>query len=136
VQWKATALRRYRLGATAMACVMLPLPFVGTIPVLAIVLFLAGFAISPTLVACVSLVQAHVPASRLTEGITWVTTGLGLGIAPGAAVAGRLIDEYGAGTAYVVPAVGGALAALTAWLTPARDEHSPDVAEAVRLSRA
>jgi predicted MFS family arabinose efflux permease len=126
VQWKATPLRRYRLGALGMACVMLPLPFVGNLPVLAVVLFLAGFAISPTLVACVSLVQSHVPASRLTEGITWVMTGVGLGIAPGAAVAGVLIDGYGASTAYSVPAVGGALAAVVAALTPARREPTSD----------
>lgn len=124
VHWKASALRRYRLGAVAMACVMLPLPFVGTIPLMALVLFLAGFAISPTLVACVSLVQTHVPASRLTEGITWVMTGIGLGVAPAAAIAGRLIDDYGASTAYSVPAVGGALAMLVALLTPAGDDRS------------
>jgi MFS family permease len=126
VQWKSDALRRYRLGALGMACVMVPLPFVGSIPVLAVVLFLAGFAISPTLVAVVSLVQSHVPATRLTEGITWVMTGVGLGIAPGAAVAGRLIDEYGASTAYAVPVVGGALAAIVAALTPRREHHTSD----------
>jgi MFS family permease len=136
VQWKATALRRYRLGALGMACVMLPLPFVGNIPLLAVVLFLAGFAISPTLVACVSLVQSHVPASRLTEGITWVMTGIGLGIAPGAAIAGWLIDGYGASAAYGVPAVGGAFAAVVAWLTPARRERETDPSETSDLTRA
>ena len=120
VQWAGSTLRRYRLGALAMAGVMLPLPFVHSLPLMAAVLFLAGFAISPTLVACISLVQADVPASRLTEGITWVMTGIGLGIAPGAAIAGRLIDEYGASTAYSVPAVAGVLAAAVAGATPAR----------------
>ncbi len=135
VQWRSDALRRYRVGALGMACVMLPLPFVGGIALMAVVLFLAGFAISPTLVAVVSLVQSHVPAARLTEGITWFMTGLGLGIAPGAAIAGRLIDEYGASAAYSVPAIGGALAAVVAALTPARRERRPDVAESV-VSRA
>ncbi|MEJ7629881.1 MAG: MFS transporter [Nocardioidaceae bacterium] len=129
VHWKAPPMRRYRRGSVAMACVMLPLPFVGSIPLLAGALFVAGFAISPTLVAVVSLVQAQVPASRLTEGITWVMTGVGLGIAPGAAVAGRLIDEYGASAAYSVPVIGGALAAVVASLTPARDERCADGAE-------
>lgn len=122
VQWRSSSLSRYRWGALAMAFVMVPLPFISGLPLMAAVLFLAGLAISPTLVACVSLVQAHVPAARLTEGITWVMTGLGIGIAPGAAVAGRLIDDYGASTAYVVPVVGGALAAVVAALTPAVSE--------------
>ncbi|MDQ3307457.1 MAG: MFS transporter, partial [Actinomycetota bacterium] len=74
----------------------------------------------PTMVAAMSLVEANVAASRLTEGITWVTTGLGLGIAPGAAIAGALIDEFGASTAYSVSAVSGVLAAAIAATTGAR----------------
>jgi MFS family permease len=128
VHWQASALRRYRVGAVAMACVMLPLPFVDSLPLLAVVLFLAGFTISPTLVASVSLVQTHVPPSRLTEGISWVSTGIGLGVAPGAAVAGRIVDARGASAAYVVPLAGGALAALVALLTKGVDRQpvAPD----------
>ncbi|MGI8701127.1 MAG: MFS transporter [Nocardioidaceae bacterium] len=135
VQWAGSTLRRYRLGALAMACVMLPLPFIESLPVMAVVLFLAGFAISPTLVACISLIQAHVPASRLTEGITWVMTGIGLGIAPGAALAGRLIDEYGASTAYAVPAVAGVLAAVVAGATSERAQPQPAVPVGVARER-
>ncbi|MGH3471905.1 MAG: MFS transporter [Nocardioidaceae bacterium] len=111
-------LRRYRLGAAGMACAMLPLPFVTSIPLLGVVLFVGGFAVSPTLVACMSLVEANVPSARLTEGITWVTTGIGLGVAPGAAVAGQLIDSHGASAGYLVPVAGGLLAALVASVTP------------------
>lgn len=117
VNWKATPQTRYRAGAVAMAVVMVPLPFVDSIAVLGAVLFVAGFAISPTMVASMALIEANVPVSRLTEGITWVITGLNLGLAPGAAIAGHLIDEYGASTAYVVPAVSGFLAALIALTT-------------------
>jgi MFS family permease len=118
VSWKSSPLRRYRLGALAMACVMVPLPFVNNMVLMAVVLFLAGFAISPTLVAGVSLVQSNAPPARLTEGITWIMTGIGIGIAPAAAIAGWLIDAHGASVAYFVPVVGGALAAITAALTP------------------
>lgn len=114
---RATPLRRYQWGATAMAAAMVPLPFVDNLLVMAVVLFLGGFSISPTLVATMSLVESGVPAARLTEGITWISTGIGLGIAPGAAIAGRLIDEFGASTAYAVPVVSGVLAATVAWST-------------------
>ena len=96
LHWRATPATRYRFGAVAMGVVMLPLPFVDGLVLLGAVLFVAGFAISPTLVAAMALVEATVPASRLTEGITWLITGLSLGIAPGAALAGWFIDEYGA----------------------------------------
>jgi MFS family permease len=134
VRWRATPLQRYRAGATGMALVMMPLPFIDNIVVLGVVLFFAGFAISPTLVAAMALVEANVPASRLTEGMTWVTTGLTLGLAPGAAVAGALIDEYGASTAYLVPAVSGVLAALVALLTGASSAMSQDRLEAATHS--
>jgi len=116
----ASTLRRYRFGATAMAAAMLPLPFLDSLLVLGAVLFLGGFAVSPTLVAVVSLVEANVPTARLTEGITWVMTGVGLGIAPGAAVAGTLIDTYGASRSYWVPVVSGILAAGLSWVSGRR----------------
>ena len=114
---RATPLRRYQWGATAMAAAMVPLPFVDNLLLMGVVLFLGGFSISPTLVATMSLVESGVPAARLTEGITWISTGIGFGIAPGAAIAGRLIDEFGASTAYAVPVASGLLAATVAWST-------------------
>lgn len=111
----ATPLRRFQVGATVMALTMAPLPFVDDLALMGAVLFLGGFSISPTLVATMSLVESGVPPARLTEGMTWISTGIALGIAPGAAVAGRLVDEFGASPAYVVPVVSGVLAAAVAW---------------------
>lgn len=115
----AATLRRYRFGAAAMAAAMVPLPFIHSPALLAVVLFLGGFAVSPTLVSLFSLVEANVPPSRLTEGITWVTTGIGFGIAPGAAIAGQLVDQLGASPAYWVSVCSGVLAAGFAWLSGA-----------------
>jgi predicted MFS family arabinose efflux permease len=120
VPWRSSAHHRYRVGSLALWAVMLPLPFIGGLWLMAAALFLAGFAISPTLVATVSLIDDTVPSRRLTEGITWVTTGLGLGVAAGAAVAGRIIDDAGASPAYWFSVVSGALAAGVAWAVPLR----------------
>lgn len=114
---RRSALQRYRWGTLAMAVAMTPLAFIDNLWLLGAALFLGGFAISPTVVATMSLVEATVDAARLTEGITWVTTGIVVGIAPGAAVAGQLIDRYGASTGFYVPLVSGSLAALIAWST-------------------
>ncbi len=108
---------RFRWGSLGLALAMSPLPFVPNLWVLAINLFVGGFAISPTLVATMSLVETEVPARRLTEGMTWVSTGIAIGIAPGAAVAGHIIDSSGASTAYLVPVVSGLLGAAIAWST-------------------
>ena len=106
---------RFRWGTLMLALVMTPLPFIAGLPALFGNLFVAGFAISPTLVATMSVIETEVPTTRLTEGMTWVTTGIAIGLAPGAAIAGRLIDAQGASTAYWVPVVSGLIAAVIAW---------------------
>jgi predicted MFS family arabinose efflux permease len=125
VPWRSSAHDRYRVGSLALCAVMIPLPFIDGLWLLGAALFFAGFAVSPTLVATVSLIDDTVPSQRLTEGITWVTTGLGIGVAAGAAVAGRIIDAAGASPAYWVATVSGVLAAALAWLAPARPARRP-----------
>ena len=89
------------------------------IPLLAIGMFLGGFMISPTLIAMVQLVEQVVPASRLTEALTWTTTGMSVGIAPGAAVVGSVVDAHGASAGFLVPLVAGLAGAAIAWTTSA-----------------
>ena len=114
VRWRTSVHRRFRLGMGVMALTMLPLPFVPGLGWMAVALFLAGFAISPTLVASMSLVESTVPEGRLTEGIAWVTTGLAAGLAPGAAIAGWVVDVWGTSRGYLVPVVAGLLGAAVA----------------------
>jgi MFS family permease len=114
---RATPRVRFRWGSLGLALAMTPLPFVPNLWVLAVLLFVGGFAISPTLVATVSLIETEVPPARLTEGMTWLSTGIAVGLAPGAAIAGQIIDAHGASTAYWVPVVSGLIAASIAWST-------------------
>jgi predicted MFS family arabinose efflux permease len=78
------------------------------------VVFLAGLAIAPVLVSGMSLVESRVPRSSLTEALTWVVTGLTLGVTAGSALSGAAVDAWGAETAFVVPALSAALAGLLA----------------------
>lgn len=132
VTWKASNADRFRWGALVLAVLMIPLPFVESFVVMGILLFLAGFAISPTLIPAVALVEQTVPANRLTEGMAILTTGMGAGIAPGAAFAGIVIDRYGASASFWVPAVAGLVGAAIAFaaaylvrLTNRREAPSP-----------
>ncbi|MEU6281791.1 MFS transporter [Streptomyces sp. NPDC047028] len=108
--------RRWLLGVTAMAVSMIPLLLVGNLPLLAVALFVAGLSIAPTMITTMSLIEEHVPRARLTEGMTWVSTGLAVGVALGSAVAGWVIDAAGARAGYGVPAVSGAVAAAVGFL--------------------
>jgi MFS family permease len=112
VHWTATPRRRFVLGQGALAAAVLPLTFVDNLPLLFVAIFIAGFAISPTLIAGFSMVEAEVPASRLTEGLAWVSTALAIGVALGAAVAGPVIDQVGASEAYLVAFACGVLATV------------------------
>lgn len=108
-------LRRWRTSLLALSLLFAPLVFASGMVWLALGMFLAGFMISPTLIASASLVEAHVAPSRLTEALTWATTGLMVGVAPGAAVAGWVVDQHGASTAFLVPLVAGLAGSAVAW---------------------
>ncbi|KUL37036.1 MFS transporter [Streptomyces regalis] len=107
---------RWLLGICAMAVSMIPLLLVGNLPFLAVALFVAGMAVAPTMITTMSLIEEHVPRAQLTEGMTWVSTGLAVGVALGSSVAGWVIDEAGAGAGYGVPAVSGAVAVAVGFL--------------------
>ncbi|GAA3376590.1 MFS transporter [Streptomyces sannanensis] len=113
---KGPASRRWLVGVLAMAVSMIPLQLAGNLPLLAVALFVAGLAIAPTMVTTMALVEQHVPRSKLTEGMTWTTTGLAVGIALGSSAAGWVVDASGAQAGYAVAAGAGVLAAVVALL--------------------
>jgi MFS family permease len=108
--------RRWVLGICAMAVSMIPLLLVGNLPFLAVALFVAGLSIAPTMITTMALVERHVPRAKLTEGMTWVSTGLAVGVALGSSVSGWVIDAAGARAGYGVPAAAGAVAVVVGFL--------------------
>ncbi|MET7653124.1 MULTISPECIES: MFS transporter [unclassified Streptomyces] len=108
--------RRWLLGVFMMGVSMIPLLLVGNLPFLAVALFFAGLAIAPTMITTMSLIEEHVPRAQLTEGMTWISTGLAVGVALGSSIAGWVIDAAGARAGYGVPAVSGAVAVAVGFL--------------------
>jgi len=106
--------RQFAVAVAFTAVTTLPLLTVGSVPALAIALFASGLAISPTFITAFGLIERLVPAAKLTEGITWVMTGIGIGMALGSAASGWVIDEFGAGSGFWVSVVSGAIALTTA----------------------
>jgi len=91
----------------------LPLLLVGSVPALAGAIFLSGIAISPTFITAFGLIERRVPPEVLTEGVTWVMTGIGIGMALGAFVAGWVVDTFGAHNGFWVSVAAATLALLT-----------------------
>jgi MFS family permease len=135
ISWRRTVLSRLRVGAAAMAVAMVPLCFIDQVWLMGAVLFVAGFAIAPTLIATMSLAERSVPPSRLTEGMAFVQTGIVAGVAPGAALAGLVIDSSGASPAYLV-CVGGGVLALVATLAVRLPSAAPRGERPVDVRRA
>jgi MFS family permease len=121
--------RRFLVGIVTMAVSMLPLLFVKNLVALAAALFVAGLSISPTMVTTMGLVERIVPASKLTEGMTWTTTGLAVGVALGSSAAGWVVDGAGAAAGYWVTVTAGGLAAATAFLGARRLRSAPEQQE-------
>ena len=115
VRVPVTPVSQLRISLLLLSLLFVPLLFLHSVATLAIGMFLAGFMISPTLIAAMTLIQVHVPASRLTEGIAWTTTGMAIGVAPGAAFAGWVIDHHGASAGFWVPLAAGLCATVVAW---------------------
>lgn len=124
IHWTWSPAQRVRVGSGMLAVVMIPMAFIDSMVGMGIALFVAGFAIAPTLIATMTAVEQGVPGPRLTEGIAIIHTGLAAGLAPGAALAGVVIDAHGASASYLVALGGGVTAALIGlWmprLVPAR----------------
>jgi predicted MFS family arabinose efflux permease len=107
VHWRVSLTRRLLLGALAMSATVALLPLLDRPALLAPGLLLAGLGIAPTLISGISLVERMVPAAKMTEGITWATTGVVVGMAAASPVAGRIVDEWGAQRAFLVGLVSG-----------------------------
>ncbi|MBO3748075.1 MFS transporter [Streptosporangiaceae bacterium NEAU-GS5] len=119
--WRVSLRVRFVTGLCLFVVGFTPVALMGAIPVMAIALFFAGLAISPTLITGFSLIERLVPAAQLTEGMAWISTSIGFGVAVGAWAGGRLTDLYGASNAYGFSVASALLAAVigvtgSAWL--------------------
>jgi MFS family permease len=122
-------LARFRRQALVFA--VLPLLFLAAVDVgvLAVLAFLVGLGIAPTLITSFGLVEDVVPADTLTEGLAWLTTGLSVGYGLAAALVGRLADAHGARFAFTVTIAAGLLVGALALVVYHRLATRPARAE-------
>lgn len=120
VVWRRGPATRVRWGSFAMMLAMVPPVLVEGFPLMFVALLVGGCSIAPTLIATMSLTEQTVPPGRLTEGMAILHTGLMAGVAPGAAIAGFVVDHHGASAAYLVAVAAGFVAVLGAQGTRTR----------------
>lgn len=105
--------KQFVFGITAVAAGASLFMIISGLPILATAMFVTGFAVAPTVISGNNLVQQFVPSHRLTEGLAWTGTSIGLGFALGSAVGGRVIDTYGAHSGFYTVFAAGVLAVTT-----------------------
>ncbi|MER0244900.1 MFS transporter [Streptomyces sp. HSW2009] len=98
------------------AATTLPFLLVNGVLGLMVAVFFAGVFFSPTMITIMNLIERTVPAHRLTEGMTWATTGLAAGVAAGSSLSGVMIDAHGPRGGFAVAITAGAGAAVLAVL--------------------
>jgi MFS family permease len=112
VHWEVPLRRRLAWVLVLLTVCSIPLMLVTDIWVMVPFVALAGVAVSPSLISSFTLAEVLVPRAVVTEAFTWIGTALGLGVAIGASVAGKMVDVAGANAAFLVATVAAALAAI------------------------
>ncbi|MDF2117079.1 MFS transporter [Roseiarcaceae bacterium H3SJ34-1] len=105
--------RQLVIAIGVIAVTTLPLLVVDTVPALALAIFGSGVAVSPTFITAFGLIERRVPAALLTEGVTWVMTGISIGMAFGAFASGWVVDTFGAQNGFWVSVAASIIALLT-----------------------
>ncbi len=97
------------------------------------VVYLCGMTIAPTLISGFSLLEAQAPPRRRTEAMSWLSSGISVGVAAGASVVGFILDAHGPRYGYLFAAGCGIVSAATCVLgrrrlrpaAPARRQAQP-----------
>ena len=103
IKWRLTSATRFLIFLLALTILSIPMLFVHSITWLAVALFFNGFAVAPLVINAYGVAEGAVPPEQITETLTWVVAGMPLGGAFASAVAGLVIDRFGADIAYWVP---------------------------------
>jgi predicted MFS family arabinose efflux permease len=102
--WKAPAGRRLAVTlavTVAGVCTFAAMP---NLLILTLVIYLCGLTIAPTLIAGFSLMESQALPDRTTEAMSWLSTGISVGVACGATAVGFILDAFGPRLGYVFAA--------------------------------
>jgi MFS family permease len=115
-EWNGPVVARYLLLAIFFAVGMVPLLVAGGIPVMCVLLALAGASLAPFTACLYALLEDVAPPGTATEAFTWMFTANWTGAAAGSAIAGAVIQNSGIRAALLIAVGGSAAGALVGGL--------------------
>ncbi|MGW7291834.1 MFS transporter [Streptomyces xiamenensis] len=130
--WSLPLDRLFLLAIASVVAGMAPLWAMPGVPALWAISLFAGILTAPAIIAGYSLVREGVPSHMITEGLTWLSTAVGVGRAAGVGLTGLVIEHHGPRWAYAL-ALGFGVLAVAMGLSGARTLRAMATA---RLTRA
>ena len=112
-QWRGSGERRFALTLTLTVLGVATFWAQPNLVTLTCGIYLCGLTIAPTLIAGFSLLEAQARPGRRTEAMSWLSSGIAVGLAAGASVVGFVIDAHGPRFGYAFAALCGAASAAT-----------------------
>jgi MFS family permease len=110
--WRAPVSRRMAVTLSVTAAGVCTFWAMPNLAVLAVVIYLSGMTIAPTLISGFSLLEEQALPGRSTEAMTWLSTGISVGVACGAAATGFVLDAFGPRWGYAFAAACGVTSAV------------------------
>jgi MFS family permease len=115
-QWRAPAETRFAVTLTLTVLGVATFWAQPNLVTLTCGIYLCGLTIAPTLIAGFSLLEAQAKPGRRTEAMSWLSSGIGVGVAAGASVVGFILDAHGPRVGYAFAAACGTASAATCLL--------------------
>jgi MFS family permease len=112
-QWRAPVEKRFALTLTLTVLGVATFWAQPNLITLTCGIYLSGLTIAPTLIAGFSLLEAQARPGRRTEAMSWLSSGIAVGVAVGASVVGFVIDAHGPRVGYAFAALCGVASAAT-----------------------
>ncbi len=115
-QWRSPVQNRFAVTLTLTTLGVATFWAQPNLVTLTCVIYVCGLTIAPTLIAGFSLLEAQARPGRSTEAMSWLSSGIGVGLAAGSSVVGFIIDAHGPRAGYAFAASCGAASAATCLL--------------------
>jgi predicted MFS family arabinose efflux permease len=115
-QWRAPVENRFALTLTLTVLGVATFWAQPNLVTLTCGIYLCGLTIAPTLIAGFSLLEAQAKPGRRTEAMSWLSSGIGVGLAAGSSAVGFILDAHGPRMGYAFAAACGVASAATCLL--------------------
>ena len=115
-QWRAPVQTRFAVTLTLTVLGVATFWAQPNLITLTCCIYLCGLTIAPTLIAGFSLLEAQAKPGRRTEAMSWLSSGIGVGLAAGSSAVGFILDAHGPRVGYAFAAACGAASAAACLL--------------------